>query len=47
MKIALCPGTYDPITLGHVDIIERGAEIIRSSRYWCFSGYGKKYAFYH
>lgn len=25
MKIALCPGSFDPITLGHVDIIERAA----------------------
>ncbi len=27
MKIALFPGSFDPITLGHVDIIERGAQI--------------------
>jgi len=25
MRIALCPGSFDPITLGHVDIIERAA----------------------
>jgi pantetheine-phosphate adenylyltransferase len=25
--IAVCPGTYDPITLGHVDVISRAAEI--------------------
>ncbi len=24
---AVCPGTYDPVTLGHVDIIRRAAEI--------------------
>ncbi|HNX27272.1 MAG TPA: adenylyltransferase/cytidyltransferase family protein, partial [Phycisphaerae bacterium] len=24
-KIAVFPGTFDPITLGHVDIIRRGA----------------------
>jgi pantetheine-phosphate adenylyltransferase len=23
VKIALCPGTYDPVTVGHVDIITR------------------------
>ncbi len=23
MKIALCPGTYDPVTVGHVDVITR------------------------
>jgi pantetheine-phosphate adenylyltransferase len=25
--IAVCPGTYDPVTLGHVDIIGRTAEV--------------------
>ena len=25
--IAVCPGTYDPVTLGHVDIIRRTAEV--------------------
>jgi len=24
---AVCPGTYDPVTLGHVDIIERTAKV--------------------
>jgi len=24
---AICPGSYDPVTLGHVDIIERAATI--------------------
>ena len=25
MKIAICPGSFDPVTLGHVDIIRRAA----------------------
>lgn len=25
MNIALCPGTYDPVTIGHIDIISRCA----------------------
>lgn len=25
MRIALCPGTYDPVTIGHLDIIARAA----------------------
>ena len=25
--IAVCPGTYDPVTLGHVDIISRASEV--------------------
>jgi pantetheine-phosphate adenylyltransferase len=27
MKIAVCPGSFDPITLGHLDIIERASEL--------------------
>ncbi|MGM8214361.1 pantetheine-phosphate adenylyltransferase [Bacillaceae bacterium W0354] len=26
-KTAICPGSFDPITYGHIDIIERGAKI--------------------
>jgi pantetheine-phosphate adenylyltransferase len=26
-RLALCPGTYDPVTYGHLDIIERAARI--------------------
>ena len=25
MSVAICPGSFDPITLGHLDIIERSA----------------------
>lgn len=24
MKIAIFPGTFDPLTLGHIDLIKRG-----------------------
>ena len=27
MKIALYPGSFDPITKGHIDILKNGAEI--------------------
>lgn len=27
MKLALCPGSFDPITVGHLDIIHRAAEL--------------------
>jgi pantetheine-phosphate adenylyltransferase len=27
MKVAVYPGTFDPITLGHLDIIRRGAHL--------------------
>ena len=26
-RIAVCPGTYDPVTVGHLDIIERTAAV--------------------
>ena len=28
MRIGVYPGTFDPITLGHIDIIRRGAQIV-------------------
>ncbi len=28
MRIGLYPGTFDPITLGHIDIIERAAALV-------------------
>ena len=27
MSIAVCPGSFDPITLGHLDVIRRGADL--------------------
>lgn len=27
MKVAVCPGSFDPITLGHLDIIRRAAAL--------------------
>jgi len=26
-RIAVCPGTYDPVTFGHIDIIERASRL--------------------
>jgi pantetheine-phosphate adenylyltransferase len=26
-RIAVCPGSFDPVTLGHLDIIKRGANV--------------------
>ena len=26
-RIAICPGSFDPVTLGHYDIIERTAKM--------------------
>ena len=27
MRIAICPGSYDPVTYGHLDIIQRSAKL--------------------
>ena len=27
MRIAVCPGSFDPITVGHLDIVERAARV--------------------
>ena len=27
MKIAICPGSFDPVTKGHLNIIERSAKL--------------------
>ena len=27
MKIAVCPGSFDPVTLGHLDIIRRASQL--------------------
>ena len=27
MRIAVCPGSFDPITIGHLDLVERAARI--------------------
>jgi pantetheine-phosphate adenylyltransferase len=28
MKIAIYPGTFDPITLGHIDLIKKGLKVV-------------------
>ena len=28
MRVGLYPGTFDPITLGHIDIIRRGCALV-------------------
>ncbi len=27
MSVAICPGSYDPMTMGHIDIIERSSKL--------------------
>lgn len=47
MKRAIYPGSFDPLTLGHVDIIERSSRIVdelvvgvlnNSAKFVVFSG---------
>ncbi|GAA0294133.1 pantetheine-phosphate adenylyltransferase [Gracilibacillus halotolerans] len=26
-KLAICPGSFDPVTYGHIDIVQRGAKV--------------------
>ena len=28
MKIAIYPGTFDPITFGHIDLITKGLKVV-------------------
>ena len=41
MKIAVCPGSYDPITLGHLDVIRRAAALF-DKVYVCVMSNGEK-----
>ena len=41
MRIAVCPGSFDPITLGHLDIIRRASALF--DRVWvCVMANGEK-----
>ncbi|MFR2314262.1 MAG: adenylyltransferase/cytidyltransferase family protein [Bifidobacterium sp.] len=34
MTIAVCPGSYDPVTAGHLDVIERCARFSMKCMLW-------------
>lgn len=42
MKKAICPGSFDPVTLGHLDIIERAAELFDQVTVLVMSNKSKK-----
>ena len=42
MKKAICPGSFDPVTLGHIDIIERAADIFDEVTVLVMSNSSKK-----
>lgn len=45
MRIAICPGSFDPVTLGHLDIIERASELFDKVIVLVMSNSAKKSAF--
>lgn len=45
MKIAICPGSFDPVTLGHIDIIERASELFEKVIVLVMSNSSKHCAF--
>ncbi len=44
-KCVVCPGSYDPITLGHIDIIERAASLFDKVIVVAMINYKKNYSF--
>lgn len=44
-RIAVCPGSFDPVTLGHADIIRRAAKIFGSAEVVVMNNMDKTYCF--
>ncbi len=44
-KIGIYPGTFDPITMGHIDIIKRSLKIVDRLIVAVSNGYSKDYLF--
>ena len=42
MRKAICPGSFDPITVGHLDIIERAANLFDEVTVVVMTNYNKK-----
>lgn len=45
MKIAVCPGSFDPVTLGHMDIINRASKLFDKVIVLVSVNSSKKYSF--
>lgn len=45
MKIALCPGSYDPVTYGHLNVIQRAANLFDQVIVGVMINPAKKYHF--
>lgn len=46
MKIAVCPGSFDPVTMGHLDIIRRGSKMFDKVIVLVMSNFAKKLELY-
>jgi pantetheine-phosphate adenylyltransferase len=44
-KIGIYPGTFDPITLGHIDVIKRALKIVKKLIIGVSNDYTKEYLF--
>ena len=44
-KLAVCPGSFDPVTLGHVDLARRAAKIFGACRVVVMNNREKTYLF--
>ena len=44
-KIGIYPGTFDPITLGHIDVIKRSLKIVNKLIIGVSNDYSKEYLF--
>ena len=42
MRVGICPGSFDPVTKGHVDIFERSAQLVDKLIVAVFVNPGKK-----
>ena len=45
MKVAIYPGTFDPITNGHIDVIKRSLKIVNKLIIAVSNDYTKDYLF--
>ena len=42
MRIAVCPGSFDPVTVGHLDIIKRASKMFDKVIVVVMSNYNKR-----
>jgi pantetheine-phosphate adenylyltransferase len=45
MKTAICPGSFDPVTMGHIDVIERASRIFDRTVVLVMQNSRKAYSF--